>query len=144
MKVSEYRKAAKSQPETLHDVTLPSGFVWKLRTPPVQQFMLSGRLPKDLASKLVQIGKITDKAARQKAIAENLTPEELTQNLAFGRDLLLYCAVQPRIVIDADPNSEDEIAPEEIDPVDFDFLLAWVMKAGDPGKTLGNFRKKRR
>jgi hypothetical protein len=147
MKASEYRKLRQSNnaKEKIYDVTLPSGCVWKMRTPPIQQFMLAGKLPKDLATKMVDITSSGGtKAETQKKIAETMTATELTQTLAFGRDLLLHCAVEPRIVLNPDPDSEYEIAPEEIDPVDFDFLLAWVMKGGNPGEALGSFRKKRR
>ena len=144
MKASEYRQriAVAGTSEKLHEVTLPSGFVWKLRTPPVQQFLLSGRLPKDLASKLVALDPIKDKKKRLEAIEKSLSATELTQSLEFGRDLLLHCAVEPRIVANPDPDNDNEIAPEEIDPADFDFLLGWVMTGGSPGKILGNFRTK--
>ena len=56
----------------------------------------------------------------------------------FGRDLIIYCAVDPKISLT--PNSDNEIAPEEILPEDFTFLLHWVLTGGKSGESLSTFR----
>lgn len=146
MKASEYRKkmaSAGRSSETIHDVKLPSGCVWKLKEPPIQQFIVSGKLPASLAAKMAQVSTANggDQTAVSEALKQELTPEDFTNSLAFGRDLLLFCAVEPRISLN--PTFEDEIAPEEIDPEDFDFLLGWVISGGKSGSGLGLFRSKR-
>lgn len=142
MKASDYRKlaSAKRAEAPIFDVSLPSGAVWQLREPPIQQWVLSGKLPASLTAKMAAAANQNNSEDAQKAIVAQLTPEDLINNLAFGRDLLLYCAVNPRIVPNANPENEDEIAPEEILPDDFSFLINWVMVGGDPSSRLDTFR----
>lgn len=146
MNAKEYRKlVSEKQTEIpLFDVTLPSGAVWKLKEPPIQQFVLAGKIPASFAAKMARIaGKSGGNMAAAKETAlKDLSADDLLDSLAFGRDLLLYCAVSPKISLD--PKTEDEIAPEEIHPEDFTFLINWVMKGGNSGDSLSNFRSKRR
>lgn len=142
MNAKEYRKlaSAKQSEVAVFDVTLPSGAVWKLKEPPIQQFVLSGKLPSSLAAKMAKaVSKSNGDVASAKADAINeLSADDLLDSLAFGRDLLLYCAVSPKIALE--PTADDEIKPEEILPDDFTFLINWVMKGGDSGDSLSTFR----
>jgi hypothetical protein len=147
MNAKDYKKLAsakRAEAETF-DVTLPSGAVWKLTEPPIQQFVLSGKLPAALAAKMVKAAKESggDKEQAKQAMFEELTTEDIMSNLAFGRDLLLVCAVHPRIVLNADPDSETEIAPEDILPEDFMFLVNWMLRGGDSGEGLDTFPAER-
>lgn len=141
MKASEYKKHARSKraKSKLHEVTVPSGAVWKLLEPPIEQFIIAGKMPASLAAKMATAAR-SGAAAEEEA--EHLTPDDLLNNLIFGRDLLLYCAVEPRVKLDADPDSETEIAPEDILPEDFDFLISWVVTGGGSGESLSTFRSK--
>lgn len=132
MNVKEYKKRKK-----VIDVLTPSGDVWKMRLPPIQQFIMAGKLPASLANKMALAA---NKGGSKEEILESLETEDILKNLEFCRDVLMYCAVEPRIVANADPDSETEIAPEEIDPEDFEFLLLWVMTGGKLGASLDNFR----
>lgn len=138
-----YKKAVagKKGEALMHDVTLPSGFVWKLKEPPIQQFIAAGRLPNSLVEKMAQITetyKGQDAATISAAVARVLEPSEMVAQLTFARDLLIHCAIDPRIVVNG--TAEDEIDPTEIDPEDFNFLMGWVMSGGKSGEGLTNFR----
>ena len=148
MNAKSYRELAQAKraAEKLHDVELPSGCVWKMRTPPIEQFIAAGKLPASLAAKMASLakktaGKTLDKAAEQE-ILKHLTPEESLANIAFGRDLLMFCAVEPEISLSPDPENENQIAPEEILGEDFVFLINWVMTGGRSGASLESFRDK--
>lgn len=142
MNAKDYKKlaSAKRGAKAVIDVTVPSGGVWKMIEPPIQQFVMAGKLPASLAAKMAAAATGKDVADAGQEMLEKLTPEDLMQNLQFCRDLLLHCAVEPKIVIDADPDSETEIAPEDIDPEDFEFLIKWVMTGGKAGESLETFR----
>lgn len=142
MNAKEYRKLAtqKQSEIKVFDVTLPSGAVWKLKEPPIQQFVLAGKIPASLAAKMAKAASKSggNMATAKESAIKDLSADDLLNSLAFGRDLLLYCAVSPKISLD--PKADDEIAPEEILPEDFTFLINWVMKGGNSGDGLSNFR----
>lgn len=144
MNANDYRKlaSAKRVDGEVFDVTVPSGSVWKLREPPIQQFVLAGKLPATLAAKMTGIAQQYegDEAGAKKALMDQLSPEDIVSNLAFGRDLLLHCAIEPKISLN--PKNDNEIAPEEILPEDFGFLISWVMTGGKSGEALTLFRPK--
>lgn len=138
MNASDYKKLASAKRAEAMDVELPSGAVWKLREPPIQQFVLAGKLPSAMAAKLAKIAQENNNdAAGRKAIMSSLDSDELIGALSFGRDLLLHCAVEP--VISLNPTSDDQIAPEDIMPEDFTFLMNWVLSGGKSGESLDNF-----
>lgn len=145
MNASDYKKlaSAKRTEAVVFDVELPSGAVWKLREPPIQQFVLSGKLPAALAAKMVKTAKEAggDKEAAKAAMFEQLTTEDIMTNLAFGRDLLLVCAVEPEISLN--PVNDNQIAPEDILPDDFMFLVNWLLRGGQSGESLETFREER-
>lgn len=132
--------SAKRAAEKTFDVELPSGAVWKLREPPIQQFMLAGKLPASLASKMAKVAERSgeDAKAAQVAMTAELTAEDVMGSLEFGRDLLLHCAVEPEISLK--PVNDNQIAPEDIWPEDFAFLINWVLTGGKSGESLSNFR----
>jgi hypothetical protein len=132
---------AKRSELSLNEIKLPSGFVWKLADPPIQQFVMSGKLPSHLAAKMAAAIKASggDVAEAQKKAMASLSPEDIIANLEFGRDLLLACAIEPRISLEH-PVPDDAVAPEDILPEDFSFLLNWVMKGGESGNGLDTFR----
>lgn len=140
---AKYKKNAseKRSSQKVYDVSLPSGFVWRLTDPPISQFVMAGKLPSSLAAKIAEAikGSGGDMAEAQKRAMASLSPEDIVANLEFGRDLLLACAVEPRISLQH-PTPDDCIAPEEILPEDFSFLIEWVMRGGDAGRGLETFR----
>lgn len=144
MNAEEYKKlaSAKRVEDAAIDVTLPSGCVWKLKEPPIQQWVIAGKLPSSLVAKMASAAQNASNNGTSdvamKEFAEQLTPEDIMNNLAFGRDLLLHCAVEPRITPDG--VGENAIRPEDILPDDFMFLINWVMRGGRSGESLDNFR----
>jgi len=145
MNASDYKKLASAKRTEIEtfDVEVPSGAVWKLREPPIQQFVLAGKLPATLVTKMAEAAQKAanngDLEAAKKEFFETLTHEDILTNLAFGRDLLLYCAVEPKITLDG-TDSDETIKPEEILPDDFMFLISWCMKGGKSGDSLNTFR----
>lgn len=142
MSANNYKQMASASQNTekIFDVTVPSGFVWKLREPPLKAFILAGKLPAALTAKMADIHSRFhgDFEGAQRASIEELTGEEVLANLEFARDMLLLSAVEPKIAIK--PANEDEIAPEEILPEDLEFLIGWVMAGGKSGEDLSTFR----
>lgn len=131
--------AKKRNESTVFDVTLPSGAVWKLREPPIQQFIMSGQVPAALLRRMLTAAKTAEDGKTSLASAMgSFTPDDLLSQLEFGRDLLLHCAVEPRLTLD--PKGDDELSPSDILPEDFDFLLHWVMNGGNAGSGLETFR----
>lgn len=143
MKANNYKQMASASrtAEEVFEVTVPSGFVWKLREPPIQAFVLAGRLPATLTAKMANLHEryAGDVDGATQACLEELDAGELLTNLIFARDLLLHSAVEPKIMINPGPD-DDAIAPEDILPKDLEFLLGWVMGGGKSGESLGTFR----
>jgi hypothetical protein len=143
MNAKDYKKLASAkQGDMVQEVTLPSKAVWKMLEPPIKQFVMAGKLPASLAAKMAGIAQRHEGEVDGEAMLKELSREDLMKNLEFGRDLLLHCAVEPRISL-AVPLPEDAIAPEDILPEDFEFLLGWVMSGGKSGEGLGTFRGER-
>lgn len=139
MKASEYKKHALKKSE-IFDVALPSGAVWKMRKPSLEPYIASGRLPATLTAKMLSAvkqakgGGLSDDLKSE--LLEQLTVDEMIDNLAFGCELIAASAVEPRIVVKPDANGlvpEDAILPTDILPEDFEYLLKWVMTGGVTG-----------
>lgn len=139
MNAKEYKKlAAKKRLTTdIYDLQLPSGAIWKLRKPPIEQFIMAGKLPTALVARMAKAAK---KDAEATDVMRDLSADEMVASLEFGRDLLLYCAVEPAIALN--PKGENEIAPEDILPDDFLFLINWLITGGRAGESLNTFPAK--
>lgn len=143
MNAQDYKKLASAK-RTVYDLPLPSGAVWKVIDPPLQQFIATGRIPVGLAAQMASIAERnnSDPEATGMAMVKELGTENLLKNLEFGRDLLLHSVIEPRIS-NASPTPEDAIAPEDILPEDFEFVLGWALSGGKSGAGLKFFRTKR-
>ena len=141
MNLAEYRNRKKATTE----LTLPSGLVVTLQRPPLQVWMLAGKIPQSFVKQLLD-GK--------GELPEEQSAEDTLAGIKFVREAILYAFVSPKLVIDADPNSETELDPADLDPQDFLFLSRWVMtgspevpvatKGGEiPLASLNRFRQKR-
>lgn len=119
MNATEYRNRKKPTTE----LTLPSGAVFTVQRPPLQVWLMAGRIPQSFVKQMLE-GK--------GEMPEELSPEDTMASIAFIRDALLHAVVSPRLVVGADPNSETELDPSELDPDDFLFLSRWIM-TGSPG-----------
>lgn len=139
MKASEYKKLA-SKARVTHDVELPSGAVFKLTDPPVQQWVLAGRLPTGLMAKMVAVAKGTageSEEATAEAALKAMTEEEFVLQLTLGRELLLATVIEPKLTADG---GEDSIAITDILPDDYTFLMKWIWSGGKQGGSLDTFR----
>lgn len=138
MKASDYKKLA-SQKQTTEEITLPSGATFKLRVAPLKQWVAVGILPASLTAKMQEIVKQVDNEAAGQYVLEHFTEQDFANQQQLGRRLLEYCAVEPKVKIDAAPD-DDAIAPEDIMPEDFEVIMKWIWSGGRQGETLAKFR----
>lgn len=139
MKASDYKKLA-SKARVTYEVELPSGAVFKLADPPVQQWVMAGRLPTGLMAKMVAVakgieGKSSEAAAE--AALKAMTEEEFVLQLTLGRELLLATVIEPRLSAEGDA---DSVALTDILPDDYTFLMKWIWSGGKQGGSLDTFR----
>lgn len=127
-----YRKAVQSKPMELVDVTVPSGFVWKLRKPDLEGYIMTGRLPQSLVEQFLEaaerrgvVPSELQQANAERFIKTPLNKDESMASLIFVRELVREACVVPRIVIGGVGN--DEIDPTEVDPEDFKFIRDWCL-----------------
>lgn len=119
MNLAEYRNRKKATTE----LTLPSGLTVTAQRPPLQVWMMAGRIPQSFVKQMLD-GKGTT--------PEELSSEETLASIAFVREAILYAVISPRLIVGADPESETELDPSELDPQDFLYLSRWIM-TGSPG-----------
>lgn len=118
-------KSRLSSPLTA-DVALPSGAVFTLRRPPLDQWLLWGRVPDFLLS--VAPAMETLKEQQPNAAQEDL---EFQHNVNMAKALILYAVVDPSLKIGAKAD-EDALDPAEIDSEDMTFLFDYVCRQGCP------------
>lgn len=139
MKASDYKKLA-SKARVTYEVELPSGAVFKMADPPVQQWVMAGRLPTGLMAKMIAVAKDTagggEKAAAEAALAA-MTEEEFVLQLTLGRELLFATVIEPRLSADG---KGDTVAITDILPDDYTFLMKWIWSGGKQGGSLDTFR----
>ena len=119
---SEWKEKAREASERF-DLTLPSGMVVTARRPGPLQLAFFRRIPLALAQQVVS-GETVD--------PQSITAEEIVENVAFMRDLLTYCLLDPRISLD--PQGDDEIHPRDIPEKDWKYILGWAMRSEEAEK----------
>jgi hypothetical protein len=130
------KAAPPANPQNVIDLELPSGFVVKATRPPLEMWLLGNAIPLDLMDKALNAVRMAagDHEEQNRMISESFlgNPAEAYKGLTFMRDAVQYAVVYPRIKLDADPNSPDEISPSQIPLEDFTYIVSWVMR-GCPG-----------
>lgn len=123
------RKAAQKPVE----LEMPSGAVWLVLPPNVQQYAVTGKLPLHLLA-----GKKSLKKAAQNAdvMAENISGDDIINIYAMARDALFNNVIEPKITLE---ETADSITPDMIDNEDFDFFTSWVISGGQV--TQNSFRE---
>lgn len=111
---------------------LPSGAVVLATRPPIETWLVRGRMPEALASIVLALS--GEESARR-----NLTAEEIAELGRFNRSIIEAAVVEPRIV-DGEPG-EGEIGFGEIPDADLDFILAWARRAPEVAQ-LDSFRQR--
>lgn len=132
-------KAEREANAETFEVVTPSGMVWKLRRPNITQFIQSGMIPLSFAAKMVEAVEVTN--GDKQAAFEALSDKEQLQTIEFVNNVLFYCAVSPRIVMEARPG-EDEISYNEVELDDYEALVAWALPGGGEAETLTPFPDK--
>jgi hypothetical protein len=138
-RAAAYRKNKAARAEKTFEVELPSGNKFLLRDPNLQMFVVSGALPLGVAEKMEAAraeGKTDEQAFKM------LSPKEQIASINFATKLVRYICVSPKIV--DNPQTDDEIAPEELLPEDFSFLVQWAQSGGGEAEKLNSFRPQRR
>ena len=125
-KAAEYRNRTKKTAS----LTLPSGAVFTVQRPPIEVWMMAGKVPQHFVRQLLD-------ASTSGSLAD-LTPDDTMAALVFLRDAVLYAVVEPKLEIGAGPDS-DALDPADLDPADFEFLTKWIMSLspGVPVATKG-------
>lgn len=123
MKASEYRHRQQAAAVT-GDITLPSGAVFKMRRPPLDVWMASGRIPQSFLRAMLEVQQGTGGANAQFSVEETL------DGMTFLTEAVIYAAVEPRLAMQSDDSEVLLLA--DLDPEDFRFLTSWI-QAGSPG-----------
>jgi hypothetical protein len=108
------------------EVTLPSGIVFMLRRPALQQWAMAGCLPPYFAEDVRKAWK-----ASQALDAEAATPEQRRAWVLAFREMVKWACVSPRLVEDGNPEN-DELDPTYLSQEDQQFIWNFV-SAGSPG-----------
>jgi hypothetical protein len=137
MKASDYKKHAQKH-QKLETVPLPSGKSFIMRLAPIQQWVTTGILPASLAGKMQIAARAKDKNKAAAAVLESFTEEDYAKQQELSRKLLEFCCVEPRISIDG--SDAEALAPADLLPEDFEFLVEWCWSGGEAGKSLATFR----
>ena len=123
MNAREYRKR-KQTAEAIGEIVLPSGAVFRMRRPPLDVWMASGRIPQSFLRAMLEAQQGGAQAATQ------FSTEETLEGLTFLTEAVIYAAVEPRLAMQSD--DEEVLALSDLDPEDFRFLTSWI-QAGSPG-----------
>jgi hypothetical protein len=144
------RQLAERQRTQTTMVMVPSGFEWELRTPDLQGYVMTGRMPQSLVTQFLASAEkrgLVPAEARGEALKkfseQPVSQEETMSSLIFMRELVREACVSPRIVVGG--TGDDEIDPSEVDPGDFRFIVSWCLShAGVTGLDgLSTFRGRR-
>lgn len=127
------------------ELTLPSGMVIKVQRPNVGAWIRSGRVPQTVTTAMLKAAK---GGQNPTALLSQLDEKQFFDVMVFMRDMVMETVIEPRIVLEADPNNPDEIGAGEISDEDFNFIAAWAMEGtvqmrGGEDATVGqlaNFR----
>jgi len=136
-------RASQYKQKRRFEVELPSGEVFTLRPPHLQTYIASGRMPQVLLKRGLDAWREQGKLEHlddisTSAMIEDLSQEELTDALVFMRDIVVDCCVDPRIV--ENPQSEDELSPDDVDDADMQFIFQWGIEKGVETMRLSKFR----
>ncbi len=123
MKASDYKKQTQAN-DLVFDLPMATpNCIWKVRQFPVEQYLLAGKLPTFLAEKIKKTI-IEEKPVELGQMSE----EDFDETLAFTKKAIEYIAIEPRV--SANPESDDEIAHEDIPQADFQILQNWIVTGG--------------
>jgi len=126
---SEWKeKAAQAARQGAVELDLPSGMKILARRPAPGDMAVWGGLPFSLA---VAAAKKTDPAT--------VSNQDVLDMIAFNRDLLVYCVLEPRISLSPGP---EEIHPRDIPFEDWQFIVHWAMRV-EEARNLESFRGRR-
>ena len=95
MNAKEYRQR-KQTAEAIGEITLPSGAVFKMRRPPLDVWMASGRIPQSFLRAMLEAQQGGAQAATQ------FSTEETLEGLTFLTEAVIYAAVEPRLAMQSD------------------------------------------
>jgi hypothetical protein len=130
------RKRIERQRSELVDVTCPSGDIFKCRAVTVPFLVTSGILPLHLVELMTQAA--ADGSVTPEKAFESLPVREKIQSIEFAAKLVKYVCVEPRIV--ETPTEPNDLAQDELDLDDFNYIVTWAMTGGAEAAGLDTFR----
>lgn len=125
---------AKEQTHVLH--LKKTGATVVVRKVDLAPFLASGNLPMHLVAQAVE-AMSDENGAEFEAASLEMTAKDQIKTLVFMRDVVQQSMVSPRIVVN--PQTDDEISPEEMDWNDFVQVYEWNMGGGEQAAMLENF-----
>jgi hypothetical protein len=132
-------RAEKQAKETVYPVPCECGMEWKAKRIPLDFWVTSGLLPKELAAVMMNAAQKHGNAP-QNAL-QTMEPAEVLSSIEFTSKVVKRTAVSPRIVIV--PTEPNDVSQEDVDTCCYTTLLNWQMQGGEEGKALKTFPKGR-
>lgn len=104
---------------------LPSGAVIEACRPPLESWLMTGKLPFNLVRQFLSAHP-AETAEQQSLGAAAENPEAVLKSLLAVQQIVCATVVRPRIVEDPQ-GGEDEIAPSDVPDEDFFFIYRWAL-----------------
>ena len=137
MKASEYRKnkEARIKPETVIELALPSGAVFRVRRPPMEIWIAAGRIPQGFMRMAMAQNRGADTSEM------DLSDDETMAAIQFTRDALLYAVIEPRLLTGeqlAEKKASADILRSRIEQEDAKYKsesvsIAWLLENAASG-----------
>lgn len=131
----------------IHEVSVPSGNVARLRRPGMDTFIKLGMIPNSMMSIIqrnitkAQRGQEPDEASVAAELAKLIEdPEKIADILGLADKVLCYCAVEPKVSMppdDPDERDNDVLYADEVDMDDKMFIFSWAVGGAED---LASFR----
>jgi hypothetical protein len=115
----------KWQPRKVESLTCPSGQVVQVRRPGPEFTFRAGRIARTFSKVHSPTEVAIASSDNPLSVIENMSDEELSNLMVFGRDLICATVVSPKIVLHP-REGFDEIGPDDIGN-DFWFLFNYVL-----------------
>lgn len=140
----KYRQitAKAKQKEPLYEVPCRSGMTFKCAKPPLQAYIISGKLPNFIQNQMEirQASQLGPDEFKNKIETDEKLQQKMLDVLLFQRDLILNFVREPKFV--ETPANDNEIGFDELLATDLEDLTIWLMSGGNGAKA-SNFRQKR-
>lgn len=133
----KYRRLKQAK-EILHDVECTCGMTWKCRRADKDFWVTSGILPTSMIEVMARVAK-RGQDIDEAELIKSMATDEIVNSIVFSNKVVLFTAVEPKIVEKAtEPN---ELSQDEVMRCCYDRLRDWQLKGGDEAARLETFPK---